>query len=93
MIRPDGTIHGEGQGLIVTQDGDGITWTGTGLGTFGAGGSISYRGMLFYRTDSAKMSRLNNMSAAFEFEVDGAGNTSSRIWEWKSAASAMGKGA
>jgi hypothetical protein len=92
-VRPDGSIYGEGQGVVFTQDGDGISWTGTGLGSFGAGGSVSYRGMLYYRTDSQKMSRMNNMAVAFEFDVDGAGNTSSKMWEWKGSAAAMGKGA
>jgi len=91
--RPDGTLYGVGQGVEITQDGDGIAWSGTGMGNLGPGGTVSYRGMLYYRTDSQKMSRMNNMSAAFEFEVDAAGNTSSKIWEWKSSVAAMSKGA
>ena len=93
VVRPDGSIHGQGQGLIVTQDGDAITWTGTGIGAFGAGGAVSYRGMLYYRTASQKLSRLNNASVAFEFDVDGAGNTASKVWEWKQGESAMGTSA
>jgi len=92
-IRPDGSIYGEGQGLVITQDGDGVTWRGTGLGNFGPGGSISYRGMLYYRSDSQKLSRLHNMAVAFEFDVDGAGNTSAKFFEWKASQGAMGKGA
>jgi len=83
VVRPDGSILGNGQGLIITADGDQITWTGTGLGKFGAGGSVSYRGMLFYRTNSQKLTQLNNMCGAFEFETDSAGNTSAKVWEWK----------
>jgi hypothetical protein len=83
VVRPDGSIFGHGQGLAITAEGDGITWTGTGLGKFGPGGSVSYRGMIFFRTDSQKMARLNNVCGAFEFETDPAGNTSSKIWEWK----------
>ncbi|HTW44414.1 MAG TPA: hypothetical protein VMD58_02620 [Acidobacteriaceae bacterium] len=83
VVRPDGSIFGNGQGLIITPDGDGITWTGTGLGKFGPGGSVSYRGMLFYRTTSQKLAKLNNMCGAFEYEVDPAGNTSAKVWEWK----------
>jgi hypothetical protein len=94
VIRPDGSIYGEGQGLIVTQDGEALTWTGNGMGSFGPGGTVSYRGMLYYRTNSQKLARLNNASAAFEFEVDAAGNTSSKAWEWKQGqSSAMGKSA
>ena len=82
-VRPDGSIYGTGQGLGITADGDQITWTGTGLGKFGPGGSVSYRGMLYYRTNSQKLARLNNMCGVFEFETDADGNTSSKVWEWK----------
>jgi hypothetical protein len=92
-VRPDGSIHGEGQGLEVTSDGDALTWRGQGLGNFGPGGAVSYRGMIYFRTDSQKMSRMNNMSVAFEYDVDAAGNTSAKFWEWKSTAAAMSKGA
>lgn len=83
VVRPDGSIFGTGQGLTTTQDGDAITWEGTGLGKFGAGGAVSYRGMLFFRTTSQKLARLNNACGAFEYEVDASGNTTSNIWEWK----------
>ncbi len=83
VIRPDGSIHGQGQGINMTQDGQGITWTGTGVGKFGPGGAVSYRGMLFFRTASQQLSRLNNACGAFEYEVDFSGATVSKIWEWK----------
>jgi hypothetical protein len=83
IIRPDGSIHGEGQGLIMTPDGEVVTWTGGGLGKFGAAGAVSYRGMLFFRTASENLARLNNTCGAFEYEVDSAGNTVSKVWEWK----------
>ena len=83
VARPDGSIAGEGQGVMLTPDGEGIGWTGTGVGKFGPGGSVSYRGMLHYRTTSQKLARLNNACAVFEYEVDPAGNTTSKVWEWK----------
>ena len=69
--------------VTLTQDGESITWTGTGVGKFGPGGSVSYRGMLFFRTTSEKLARLNNACGAFEYEVDPSGNTVSKVWEWK----------
>jgi hypothetical protein len=83
VIRPDGSILGQGQGLSLTEDGEAITWTGTGVGKFGPGGAVSYRGMLFFQTSSKKLARVNNASGAFEYEVDASGNTLSKIWEWK----------
>ena len=82
-IRPDGSIFGHGQGLNMTQDGETVTWTGTGVGRFGPGGSVSYRGMLFFQTASQKLARLNNACGAFEYEVDASGNTVAKMWEWK----------
>jgi hypothetical protein len=83
VVRPDGSLYGTGQGLTTTADGDAFTWEGTGVGKFGAGGSVSYRGMLFFRTTSQKLARLNNSCGAFEYEVDPSGATTSHIWEWK----------
>ncbi len=83
IVRPDGSIHGEGQGMSMTADGDSITWTGNGVGHFGPGGSVSYRGMLFFRTTSQKLARINNACGAFEYEVDATGATVSKVWEWK----------
>jgi len=82
-VGPDGSILGHGQGLTMTQDGDAITWTGTGSGKFGPGGAVSYRGMLFFKTASEKLARLNHACGAFEYEVDPSGNTTSKVWEWK----------
>ncbi len=83
VIHPDGSVHGQGQGLNMTQDGEAVTWTGTGVGKFGPGGAISYRGMLFFRTASQKLAQLNNSCGAFEYEVDASGSTTSKVWEWK----------
>jgi hypothetical protein len=82
VVRPDGSVFGQGQGITTTSDGETVTWTGTGLGKFGAAGAISYR-MLFFETASQNLARLHNMCGAFEYEVDAAGSTVSRIWEWK----------
>jgi hypothetical protein len=82
-VREDGSLYGTGQGMEMTEEGESVTWTGTGSGHFGPGGSVSYRGMLFFRTTSKKLARLNNACAAFEYEVAGNGTTVSKMWEWK----------
>ena len=82
-IGADGSLYGEGQGLNMTQDGETITWKGSGVGKFGTGGAISYRGMLYFKTASKKLARLNNACGAFEYDVDASGDTVSKIWDWK----------
>lgn len=59
------------------------SWKGSGLGQLKEAGAVGYRGILYYRTASKKLARLNTAPAVFEFEVDGAGNTHSKAWEWK----------
>ena len=55
----------------------------SGAGKFKQGGAIGYRGVVYYQTASQKFARLNGIAAVFEYDVDGQGNTSSKIWEWK----------
>jgi hypothetical protein len=81
--KPDGSIHGEGEGVFQTMEGDLVTWKGIGVGRFGTAGSVSYRGSVSYATTSTKLASLNAISAIFEFDVDAAGNTQSKFWEWK----------
>jgi hypothetical protein len=68
----------------MTSDGQEMaTWTGQGVGRTDRGG-VSFRGSLFYRTNSTgKLSFLNNLVGVFEYEVDEEGNTSAKVWEWK----------
>ena len=66
-MRPDGTVYGEGQGV----------------GTLGRGQAISYRGAIYYQSQSPEWKRLNGVAAVFEYEVDEQGNTDAKIWEWK----------
>ena len=84
VVRPDGTLHGEGQGVTMTQDGDMASFTGSGVGTFtGRGSGIAYRGAIYYQTASPKLARLNRIAAVFEWDVDENGNAIGNIWEWK----------
>jgi hypothetical protein len=81
--KPDGSLHGEGEGVFATANGEMVTWKGIGIGRFGAAGAVSYRGCLSYSTASQKLAKLNSVAAVFEFEVDANGNTHSKFWEWK----------
>ena len=87
-VLEEGVLHGEGQGMVSSRDGQGMAfWTGQGVGRFTGPGKVSFRGSLFYRTPSAseggKLSFLNNMIGVFEYEVDETGNCSVKVWEWK----------
>ena len=81
--RADGSLSGEGQGVFASVNGDIVTWKGIGTGKLSPNGAVSYRGALTYSTASAKLAKLNGIAGVFEFEVDPAGNTSTKVWEWK----------
>jgi hypothetical protein len=83
VMRPDGTLFGSGQGILMNAQGGGATWVGQGVGTIRKDGSVSYRGAIFYQTASPQWARLNGVAAVFEYEVDPQGNTKAGIWEWK----------
>ncbi|TMH14426.1 MAG: hypothetical protein E6H58_07350 [Betaproteobacteria bacterium] len=83
VARPDGSLFGEGQGIVMSQEGDMATWVGQGVGTIKKDGSISYRGATYVQTTSPKWARLNSVAVLFEFEVDAQGNTRAQLYEWK----------
>ena len=83
VARPDGTLHGKGQGVIMTADGEVVTWTGEGVARPGRGLAASWRGAVYHQTASQKLARLNGVAIVFEYEVDESGNVHSKLWEWK----------
>jgi len=84
VIRPDGTLDGQGQGVVLTPEGDMATAKGQGAGRFtGHGAANSFRGALCFHTASQKLARLNGMATAFEWDVDENGNLVVSLWELK----------
>jgi hypothetical protein len=81
--RPDGSLYGEGQGVVILQDGEMATWKGQGVGKIQPNGAVSYRGAVYYSTASAKLARLNNVAVVFEFNVEPDGSIRTKGWEWK----------
>ena len=81
--KPDGSLHGIGEGVFATIEGETVTWRGIGVGQFQEGGAVRYVGCLSFTTASTKLAHLNKIAGVFEFNVDGAGNTHSKNWEWK----------
>ncbi len=82
-MRPDGTLQGEGQGIVMGKGGESGAWTGSGVGTIKKDGSVSYRGALYFQTTSSAWSRLNGLAVLFEFDVDPQGHTKAQLTEWR----------
>lgn len=83
FMRSDGTLFGDGQGIVMAQDGDTVAWHGQGVGHFTDAGGVSWRGAIYYETAAAKFARLAGTAAVFEYDTDEAGKVTSKIYEWK----------
>src|SRR5215468_12053124 len=83
MVRPDGMLYGEGQGVLMGKGGEMATWVGQGVGTIKKDGNVSYRGAVYYQTSTPSWTRLNSVASIFEYELDTEGNSRLQLWEWK----------
>jgi hypothetical protein len=84
--RIPGQIYGEGQGIFMTDDGEGVIWNGIGVGTpTGEGMGMKWSAACTYQTTSKKLARLNGIVGMVEHETDAQGNAKIRAWEWKAA--------
>ena len=81
--RPDGTLYGEGQGVVMGPAGEVATWKGQGVGVFKPGGALSFRGAIYYQTQVRGWSRLNSCAVVYEHECAADGSVTSEITEWR----------
>jgi hypothetical protein len=82
-LQPDGTLHGEGQGVMMGPSGAHASWQGLGVGQFTENGAVSWRGSIVYETDSPEFAGLRGVAGAFEWETDASGKAVGKIWAWK----------
>jgi hypothetical protein len=83
LLRPDGTVYGEGHGILMGKGGEMATWVGSGVGTFRKDGGVNYRGAVYVSASSPTWARLNTVATLFEYAVDAKGKTKADLWEWK----------
>jgi hypothetical protein len=81
-MRPNGTIAGRGDGILMTTTGEGGTFRGLGVGRFTRPGATSWRGTLCFETAAPTLDRLNGIAVVFEYEVDESGKSEGRLYEW-----------
>lgn len=81
-LRPDGTLYGQGTGVIMSPDGASASWQGTGVGVFTETGSIRWRGSIVYLSDSPAFAGLRGVAGAFEWETDQSGKAGGKLWAW-----------
>jgi hypothetical protein len=78
-----GIVHGVGQGVMTTADGQVATWTATGIGRSNADGVIIYHDVIIFNTNSnGNLAFLKNLEALSITVVNGTKQTR-MMWEWK----------
>lgn len=82
-VASAGLYEARGNGVIVTDDGELIRWTGQGTGRPIGPRGASFRGARFYRTESQKLARFDGLVSVFEVDVDNDGNMIEKFWQWK----------
>jgi len=83
VIQSSGFLYGEGKGVVMGKNGERASWIGQGAGKFKQGGGISWRGSLYFQTDSPAFKQLNGIAVMFEHEVDANDQIVTKLWEWK----------
>ena len=84
VVRTDGSIYGEGDGVCTTECGQTLYLKGSGSAT-GAdeNGNIPMRVINHYRTNSEKFADLNGAALVGEYDVKADGTTVMKLWHWK----------
>ena len=59
------------------------TFRATGAGAFTEDGGAKFRGAVYFTSSAPSLIGLNGMCLVYEWDVDGEGNASWNIWEWK----------
>jgi hypothetical protein len=82
-VQDNGALYGEGQGVVMTTQGDIVQWVGAGRGRFTEDGGVSFRGAVYYQTTSERLARLNGIAAVYEHEASADDRVVNKLWEWK----------
>ena len=65
------------------QSGDTATFRAAGAGKFtNTAGAVSFRGAIYYASQSAALAALNGLAVVYEWDVDENGNANLKGWEW-----------
>jgi hypothetical protein len=82
--RVPGQMYGEGQGIIMTNDGQGAIWKGHGIGRADENGTMSFAASVAFQAGPGSLERLNHVLVVAEHSIDMEGNAKSALYEWKS---------
>ena len=88
VARPDGTLAGQGNAVMMTDEGEQLPWIGGGIGRPTGPGFAASFGVYgaFQQVGSAKLARLNRVATVIEYEIAEDGSYRWTCWEWTGAA-------
>lgn len=76
-------LQGEGQGVMMTPEGEIATYTRHGIGWPNGSGGHSVRAALLFKTTPQRLERLNKIIVVTELEEEEGEGTHEKLWEWK----------
>lgn len=83
--RVPGQMYAQGQGILMTTDGQSAIWNGQGVGhPTGDGMAVSFRyGVTFQADPGGPLAGLNGCFFVGEYEAAANGSWTDAVWEWK----------
>jgi hypothetical protein len=82
--RVPGQIYGEGQGMVMTRDGESAIWNGHGVGAPTPDGGLKFAASVAFQAGpTGKLARLNGVLVLIEHTAGGDGSARSTMTEWK----------
>ena len=75
-------LQGEGQGIMMTKDGEMATYARHGVGWPNERGGHTVRAAMLFKTTSQRLERLNKIIVVSELK-ENEDATRERLWEWK----------
>ena len=83
LQRPDGSLYGQGNGVLTTVNGDVIHLIGSGSGKANPGGAVRFCTMLHAHGATGQNADLNFIGLVGEYDVAADGTAVNKNWEWK----------
>ena len=83
LQRPDGSLYGQGNGVLTTVNGDVIHLIGSGSGKANPGGIVRFCTMLHPHGATGQNADLNGIGLVGEYDVAADGTANNKNWEWK----------
>jgi hypothetical protein len=80
--RIPGQMYGEGQGIVMTGDGQAAIWSGHGIGHMD-GDTMVFAAGISFQAGEGSLSRLNDCLVVVEHRAGMDGNVHSNLFEWR----------